>query len=469
MSPDLLTIPTKRIESDSLGQVTLPEGAWYGASTQRAINNFPVSGMELPKPFIASVAAIKAACARVNVELGLLDVETGDLICKASGEIMNGDLDGQFPVDVFQTGSGTSTNMNVNEVIANRCNHDVAGADRDHEEVHPNDHVNLGQSSNDVIPSALHLSVALALRDELIPVLKDLQEVLKSKSDAWARVTKLGRTHLMDAVPMTLGQEFSGYGRQVEKSGDRCRRAIEALSELAIGGTAVGTGLNTHEEFGARVCVVLSEESGLSLREATNHFEAQAARDDAVEVAGHLSAVAACLTKIANDVRWLGSGPRSGLAELKLPATQPGSSIMPGKVNPVMSEMLVQASNYAIGLCQTVTRCGQDGQLQLNATLPLIAHCLLQSIRVLSNSAQVFNERCLVGLKPDEDRCRGYAENALGLATALNPHIGYDKASEIAKIAFTEGKYIKAVALEEQQVLDDETLDRILDPQTMIH
>jgi fumarate hydratase class II len=357
--------------------------------------------------------------------------------------------------------------MNVNEVIANRCSQLAGKPLGSKGSVHPNDHVNLGQSSNDVMPSVLHISVALAIRDTLAPALNVLENALLRKAEQWQAIIKLGRTHLMDATPITLGQEFSGYARQISKARSRCKRAIEIQSELAIGGTAVGTGINTHPEFAHLVCLRLTEETGLEFREAENHFEAQSCRDDSVEVAGHLSTLAVALTKIANDIRLLGSGPRAGLGELSLPATQPGSSIMPGKVNPVMSEMLVQSAHYSIGLCQTVTRCGQDGQLNLNATIPLIAHCLLTSIKILANGAQTFADRCVSGLEANQERCQSYAENALGLATALNPHIGYDKAAEIAKIAFKEGKSIKEIALR-MKVLDEATLARILDPRQML-
>jgi fumarate hydratase, class II len=457
---------TTRMEKDSLGEVELPVEALYGASTQRALDNFPVSGMQMPNNFIAALGLVKRACAKANVELDALDPKIGKLIARAAGEIYEGKWSDHFPVDVFQTGSGTSTNMNVNEVIANRCSQIANKPLGSKKPVHPNDHVNLGQSSNDVIPTTLHVSVVLAIEHSLKPALNHLKRSLSAKAEDWKEVLKLGRTHLMDATPVTLGQEFSGYTRQLAKAQTRCDRAIEILRELAIGGTAVGTGINSHKDFGARVCSILSQDTGIEFCEAENHFEAQASRDDAVEVAGHLSAIASALTKIANDIRLLGSGPRSGLGELKLPPTQPGSSIMPGKVNPVMCEMLVQASHYCIGLCQTVTRCGQDGQLELNATVPLIAHCLLQSIEVLSNGTKLFADRCISDLKVDEQQCQEYAVNSLGLATALNPFLGYDKAAEVAKVAFTSGKSIQQVA-QEMRLLDDETLTRILDPRNM--
>lgn len=450
-----------------MGEVEIPVESLYGASTQRAVENFGVSEYTLPAGLLTSLGLLKRICAEVNVELGELSDDLGRLIIDAAQEVADGRLHTHFPVDVFQTGSGTSTNMNVNEVIANRCSQLAGKPLGSKDPVHPNDHVNLGQSSNDVMPSVLHISVALAIRDTLLPALVALENVLLRKAEQWRTVIKLGRTHLMDATPITLGQEFSGYARQIAKSRSRFKRAIEIQSELAIGGTAVGTGINTHPKFAQLVCRRLSEETGLEFREAENHFEAQSCRDDSVEVAGHLSTLAAALTKIANDIRLLGTGPRAGLAELNLPATQPGSSIMPGKVNPVMSEMLVQSAHYTIGLCQTVTRCGQDGQLDLNATIPLIAHCQLTSIKILANGAQRFADRCVSGLEANKDRCQSYAENALGLATELNSHIGYDKAAEIAKIAFMEGTSVKEIALR-MKVLDEATLSQILDPAQML-
>jgi fumarate hydratase class II len=450
-----------------MGGVQIPAEALYGASTQRAVDNFRISDYTLPAGLLTSLGLLKRIAAEVNVELGELNEDLGNLIVKAAQEVADGKLHSHFPLDVFQTGSGTSTNMNVNEVIANCCSQFAGKPLGSKDPVHPNDHVNHGQSSNDVMPSALHISLALAIRDSLLPALKILEDALRRKAVQWQAVIKLGRTHLMDATPITLGQEFSGYARQISKARSRCKRAIEVLSELAIGGTAVGTGINTRPRFAQLVCHKISEVTGLEFREAKNHFEAQSCRDDCVEVAGHLSALAAALTKIANDIRLMGSGPRSGLAELNLPPTQPGSSIMPGKVNPVMSEMLVQSSHYSISLCQTVTRCGQDGQLDLNATIPLIAHSLLTSIHILANSAQTFADRCVSGLEANEGRCQSYAENALGLATALNSYIGYDKAAEIAKTAYKEGKSVKEIALR-LQVLDEATLAQILGPSQML-
>ncbi len=449
-----------------MGEVRVLSNALYGASTQRAIENFPISGLRLPRRFIAALGLVKRAGALANMELGELDRSVGELVAKAATEIAEGKLYEHFPLDVFQTGSGTSTNMNANEVIANRASQLAGKALGSRDPVHPNDHANRGQSSNDVIPAALHVSVAQAIKIDLLSALSRLREALLAKAKQWDSVTKLGRTHLMDATPITLGQEFSGYARQIEKAKERCQRSIAVLCELAIGGTAVGTGLNTRPEFGGAVARILAADTGIPFREATNHFEAQGCRDDAVEVAGHLSAIAAALTKIANDIRLMGTGPRAGLSELQLPAIQPGSSIMPGKVNPVMCEMLHQVSNYAIGLCQTVTRCGQDGHLELNANLPLMAHCLLTAIECLAHGAQTFAERCVDGLAANDKRCSSYAENALGLATALNPLIGYDSAANVAKTAHREGISIKEAALG-LGILDEATLDRALAPEKM--
>jgi len=447
-----------RIEKDSMGEMPVADESLWGASTQRAVLNFPISGRPMPAAFVHGLGLVKLAAAQANEELGVLPPEKSRLIRQAAREIADGKHDAHFPVDIFQTGSGTSTNMNANEVIARR----VAQISPQ-PAIHPNDDVNLGQSSNDVIPTALHVSVAVALDRQLSPALGSLAQALETKAAAFADIVKIGRTHLMDATPLTLGQEFSGYAAQVRKAVERAHRAIAVLAELAIGGTAVGTGLNTHPEFGGRVCRILGAETGLGFREAKNHFEAQAARDDCVEVAGQLSAIAASLAKIANDIRLLGSGPRAGLAELRLPATQTGSSIMPGKVNPVMSEMLVQVCHYAQGLAQTVAACGRDGQFELNVTLPLIAHCLHEAITCLANGAAVFAEKCVAGLEADVNRCRELMERSLMLVTALNPHIGYDAAASVAKEAFATGRSLREVVLA-RGLLDAGTLDRALVP-----
>jgi len=456
-----------RIEKDSMGEMEVPEEALYGASTQRAVLNFPVSGRTMPVAFVRGVGLLKYACAAANRKLDRLPAEKSELIEKAALEINEGAHDDQFPVDVFQTGSGTSTNMNANEVIANRCSQLAGKPIGSKEPIHPNDDCNLGQSSNDTMPTALHLSVALALRDTLRPGLERLHSALALKAERFDDIVKIGRTHLMDATPLKLGQEFSGYAAQLAKALQRTDKAISALEELAIGGTAVGTGINGHPDFGKEVAAILNERTGLAFREADNHFEAQAGRDDCVEVAGQLTAIGASLTKVANDIRLLGSGPRCGLGELQLPATQPGSSIMPGKVNPVMSEMLVQACLYAQGLCQTVAGAGRDGHFELNVTIPLMAHCLHESIQCLGNGASLFAERCVEGLEPNLEQIDAHLRNSLMLVTALNPHIGYDNAAKIAKKAFAEGKTLRETVLEEG-LMEAGELDAALDPKTMV-
>ena len=449
-----------------MGEMAVPDEALFGASTQRAVLNFPISGHTMPAAFIHGLAQVKSACAAANAELGRLAPEKSLLIQQVAREIAAGGLDAHFPVDVFQTGSGTSTNTNLNEVIANRASQLSGQPLGSQTPLHPNDDVNLGQSSNDVIPTALHLSVALALRDDLRPALEHLQGELATCSRNFAGLIKVGRTHLMDATPLTLGQEFSGYVRQVEKAIVRTDRSLEALRELAIGGTAVGTGLNGHPEFAGIVCRIIQGETGIAFVEARNHFEAQAARDDAVEVAGHLATTAASLTKIANDIRLLASGPRSGLAEIRLPATQPGSSIMPGKVNPVMSEMLVQVCLYVQGLTQVVAMCGRDGHFELNATIPLIAHALHEAIRCLANGARVFADSCVHGIAVDGPRCADQVQRSLMLVTALTPHIGYDQAAAVAREALASQRTLREVVLE-MGLMDAATLDQALDPRGM--
>jgi fumarate hydratase class II len=454
--------PVMRVEKDIMGEMPVADEALWGASTQRAVLNFPVSGRPMPAAFVRGLGLVKYSAARANEELGRLSPEKSRLIRQAAREIAEGRLTAHFPVDVFQTGSGTSTNTNANEVIAHRVAQLAPRL-----VVHPNDDVNLGQSSNDVIPTALHVSVAVALHASLAPALAGLAGALEQKSSAFSSLVKVGRTHLMDATPLTLGQEFSGYAMQAKKAGERAERARWVLGELAIGGTAVGTGLNAHPEFALRVCRILSAETGLAFREARNHFEAQGARDDCVEVAGDLAAIAASLTKIANDIRLLASGPRAGLAELRLPAAQPGSSIMPGKANPVMCEMLVQVGLYVQGLAQTVAACGRDGQLELNATLPLIAHCLHESIQCLANGARIFAEKCVAGIAGDAGRCRELVEHSLMLVTALNPHLGYEAAASVAEEAAASGRSLREIVLA-RKLMDAAALDRALEPLAMI-
>ena len=457
-----------RVERDSMGEMPVPDDALYGASTQRAVLNFPISGRPMPPGFIRGLGLVKFACARANAELGLLSLEKARLIEAAALEISEGKLDSEFPVDVFQTGSGTSSNMNANEVIANHCSLAAGRKIGSRDPVHPNDDVNMGQSSNDVVPTVLNVSVAVALNEKLKPALEELQAELDAKAAAWADIVKIGRTHLMDATPLTLGQEFSGYTAQVKKAVGRIDRAIDAMRELAIGGTAVGTGINADPRFPPLVCGILSKRTGIEFAEAANHFEAQGGRDDAVEVAGLLSAVAASLTKIASDIRLLGSGPRSGLGEIRLPTTQPGSSIMPGKVNPVMSEMLIQVCIYVQGLANVVQTCGRDGHFELNVTIPLIAHALHESIHCLSNASSKFAKACVAGIEADETRCRELVGRSLMLVTALNPYIGYDKAAEVAKKAHTTGRTLREIVLE-MKLMDAATLDTALEPLGMTH
>ena len=449
-----------------MGEMQVPDEALYGASTQRAVLNFPISGRPLPPAFIRGLGLVKLACAIANEELGLLSAEKSRLIQQVAQEVSDGKLLAHFPVDVFQTDSGTSANMNINEVIANRASQLSGHPIGSKKPLHPNDDVNLGQSSNDIIPTTLHVSVAVALDTQLVPALEELAAGLEAQVAAFRDIVKIGRTHLMDATPLTLGQEFSGYAGQVRKGVVRARQAIAALGDLAIGGTAVGTGINCHPDFPGKVCRILSEKTGLAFREAANHFEAQGGRDDCVEVAGHLATIAASLTKIANDIRLLGSGPRAGIAEIRLPATQPGSSIMPGKVNPVMSEMLVQVAIYTMGLANIVVLCGRDGHFELNVTIPLIAHALHESITCLANGCRVFARQCVAGIEADAARCRELVDRSLMLVTALNPYIGYDAAASVAKEALARNKTLREVVLE-RGLLDAATLDKALDPQSM--
>jgi fumarate hydratase class II len=420
----------------------------------------------MPDAFIRGLGLVKSACAAANGELGRLSPEKCHLIQLVAREIHAGGLRTHFPVDVFQTGSGTSTNTNINEVIANRASQLTGQPVGSKTPVHPNDDVNLGQSSNDVMPAALHVSVALALRDKLRPALDHLQRELAEQAHAFTAIVKVGRTHLMDATPLTLGQEFSGYAMQAAKAVERTDKAVAALHEIAIGGTAVGTGLNCHPEFATKVCRTLRAETCIPFVEARNHFEAQAGRDDAVEVAGHLATIAASLTKIANDIRLLGSGPRGGFAEIRLPATQPGSSIMPGKVNPVMSEMLVQVCLYTQGLAQVVVMCGRDGHLELNATIPLMAHALHEAIHCLANGARVFADACVHGIEADAGRCSELVQRSLMLVTALSPHLGYEQTAAVAKEAAATGRTLREIVLA-KELMDAATLDRVLDPRSM--
>lgn len=455
-----------RTEKDSLGDVSIPAGAYYGAQTQRAVENFPISGHPMPAPFVRALGLVKLAAARVNADLGKLDASVAKHIESAAREVVDGKHDAQFPIDVFQTGSGTSSNMNANEVISNRGIELAKGEVGSKDPVHPNDHVNMGQSSNDVVPTAIRVSVARAMKDDLIPALDSLASELEAKAKSWSEICKIGRTHLMDATPLTLGQEFSGYAAQVRKGIERAERAIEAVRELPLGGTAVGTGINAHPEFSARVCRILHEETRIEFYEAKNHFEAQAANDACVEASGQLRTIAASFAKIGNDIRMLGSGPRCGIGEIRIPSLQPGSSIMPGKVNPVMSEMLVQVSTYVMGLDVTNTIAGRDGHFELLVTLPLLCYSIHEQIKVLANGARVFTERCVKGLEADEERCRELVEKSLMLVTALNPVIGYDNAASVAKQAYAENKTLREVILE-RGLVEADKLDELLDPSSM--
>lgn len=450
-----------RIESDSMGEVKIPESAYYGPQTRRAKENFPVSGRTLPRELIHALALIKAHAAAVNRNLGLLDDAVADAVIRAATEVRENRFDDQFVVDVFQTGSGTSTNMNMNEVLASRANEIMTGKKGGRSPVHPNDHVNLGQSSNDLIPSALHLAAALAIRDRLLPGLQRLHDALAEKARAFAGIKKIGRTHLQDALPVTLGQEFSGYARQVELGIGRVQGVLMNLFELALGGTAVGTGVNAHPRFAADVIARIQAETGLPFVEAKDHFEAQGAQDAAVETSGALKVVAVTLMKIANDIRWMASGPRCGLGEINLPALQPGSSIMPGKVNPVLCESVIQAAMQVMGNDTVVTLGGTGGVLELNLALPVIADNLIESISLMAAASWVFAEKCIDGITANADVCSTNIEKSLALATLLVPRIGYDRAAALAKAAHDSGKTVRETAIE-AGLLPEAELNRLL-------
>jgi fumarate hydratase class II len=455
-----------RIEKDSMGEMTVPAGAYWGAQTQRAVENFPISGYRFGRRFIRALGLIKQAAAKVNRDLGKLDPKLADLIVTAAQQVIDGKLDKYFVLDIYQTGSGTSTNMNTNEVISNRAIELAEGKIGSKDPIHPNDHVNMGQSSNDVIPTAIHVAAADAIQFDLCPALEHLGSALRAKAEAFDKIVKIGRTHLQDATPVRLGQEFAGYARQVHLAGMRATKAVRALRELPIGGTAVGSGINTHPEFGKRVCEALAAATDIEFVEAEDHFECQASKDAVCEVSGQIKAIAVGLTKVANDIRMLGSGPRCGIGEIKLPATQPGSSIMPGKVNPVMSEMLIQVCAQVIGNDAAVTMGCRDGHYELNVMMPMMAHNLLESVRLLANASRVFADRCVAGIEANEERCAELIEGSLAMCTSLAPIIGYDKAAAIAKEAFATGKTVREVA-KEQKVLSDAELDKALEPMSM--
>jgi len=435
-----------REEVDAMGTILVPEDAYYGAGTQRAIENFPLSGIRMPLSIIHGLALIKKHAASVNRNLHLLDERLADAIVRAAQEVLFGQWDHQFPLDVFQTGSGTSSNMNVNEVIAGRANELLTRRVGGKSPVHPNDHVNLCQSSNDAVPSAIHIAAFEGIRKRLLPGLERLHQSLAHKSETFADVVKIGRTHLQDAVPLTLGQEFGGYARQVELGMKRIRAVEERLAELPLGGTAVGTGVNAHPRFASKVISAIASETGYPFVEAENHFEAQGARDASVETSGALKTLAVSLTKIANDIRWLSCGPRTGFAEITIPSLQPGSSIMPGKVNPVIPESVIQAAAQVFGNDVAITMGGQAGNFELNVMMPLIGYNLLQSIHLLSNASAVLAEKCVDGISANREKCTSAVEKSLAMATYLVPEIGYDQASGLAKEAFRTGETVREVA-----------------------
>jgi fumarate hydratase class II len=454
-----------RIESDSMGEMEVPAEAYYGASTMRASLNFPISDLRLQPYFIQALSNIKGNAAKVNQDLGRLDPTLAAAIIQAATEVAQGQLHDHFVVDVFQTGSGTSTNTNANEVIANRANEILSGS-RNSKTIHPNDHVNMGQSSNDVIPSATHIAALLAIKRDLIPSFETLNQSLLSKSKQFWDIVKTGRTHLQDATPIRLGQVFLGYAGQIERGISRLRHAENELSELAIGGTAVGTGINTHPEFASQLCVLISKDLDITVKETTNHFQAQNSLDGIVEASGSVRTIAISLYKIANDIRWMGSGPRAGLSEISLPEVQPGSSIMPGKVNPVIAESLIQVTAQVIGNDTTISLAGHGGYFELNMMMPVAAYNLLQSIELISTSSANFTVQCVNGIQATS-RAAGLVEQGLMLGTALAPAIGYDAAASIAKEAAKTGKTIREVA-SEQTSLSEDDLSTILDPVKMV-
>jgi len=444
----------------------VPSDALYGATTQRAVLNFPVSGYRLSRPLIRALGLVKWAAAQANRDLGKLDEERSSFIVQASEEVIEGKLDEHFPIDIFQTGSGTSSNMNANEVIANRTSQLAGKPIGSKDPVHPNDHVNMGQSSNDVIPTSIHIAVAESIRNDLMPALERLQEALEAKTQEFWEVIKIGRTHLMDATPIRLGQEFSGYAKQVEHGKLRAGNAIAAIEELALGGTAVGTGLNCHPEFAGRVMGYLWNRTGVAFREARNHFEAQGAKDGLVEASAQLRTISVSLFKIANDLRWLSSGPRCGIGEIQLPATQPGSSIMPGKVNPVICESVMQVCAQVFGNDTAVYWAGANGNLELNVMMPVIAHNVLESTRLLTNVIRIFRDKCVGGVVANSVRCGELVERSMAMVTSLAPIIGYDRAAEIAKESAKTGKTVRTICIE-RHILPDAELALALDPVAM--
>lgn len=472
-----------RIEKDSMGEMPVPSDVLYGASTQRAVLNFPISGVPVPATMIRAFAMLKAAAARANLKLEKISKTKADAIISAcdtiqSGMHAQGGIAKHFPIDIFQTGSGTSTNMNANEVISNLvcvANGAPVGSSKNAEylkgasAIHPNDDVNMGQSSNDTFPTAMHIAAAVEIKETLLPAVTSLARELDAKAKLWDDVVKIGRTHLQDATPIRLGQEFSGYASQMHHAEERLHRALHSLGELAIGGTAVGTGINTHPKFAELVSAYLTDATGIHFREATNHFEAQHAKDGIVEVSGLLKTIAVSLSKIANDIRWMGSGPRCGIGELKLPAVQPGSSIMPGKVNPVICEAVVMGACQVIGNDAAVTAGGMGGVgslLDLNVAMPMMGANVLDSIKILAGSCNVLNDKLLKGLEPDRERCAELIEGSLAMCTSLVPVIGYDASAKLAYQAYAEGKTVRQLALEQGHIDADE-LNKLLDPRSM--
>jgi fumarate hydratase class II len=469
-----------RIEQDSMGEVKVPAQAYYGAQTQRAVENFPISGQPLPKRLIRALGLIKAAAAIVNRDLGKLKPEIAEPIIQAAREVAAGKFDDQFPIDIYQTGSGTSSNMNANEVISNRAI-ELTGANRfDRKKpIHPNDHVNMGQSTNDMFPTAIHVAVGLAIHEELLPALERLQKVLAEKAVQWNAIIKIGRTHLADATPIRLGQEFSGYARQIELSIERATGACAAILELPAGGTAVGTGINTHHQFGGKLAAVLVRETGIAFVEARNHFEANANRDGLVECNGQLRTVATTLFSVANNIRWLSSGPRCGLHEIVLPDRQPGSSIMPGKVNPVLCESLMQVAARVIGNDQTVAFSGaMGGQFELNIMMPIMGAATLESVELLASCVRAFVDLCAQEMEANPEQCEKQVEQSLAMVTSLNPLIGYDMAAAIAKEAFKTGKTVREICMEKlrqgslkkkdsNELVRESELKAALDPRRM--
>jgi fumarate hydratase class II len=460
----MVTVEEYRLDKDSMGEVKVPSSAYYGAETQRAVQNFPISGLRLPKEFIRAMALIKLSAARANMQLGLLDPQKGEAIVSAAKEIMEGALYDQFVVDVFQTGSGTSSNMNMNEVIANRAVELLGGKRGDKSMIHPNDHVNMCQSTNDVFPSAIHVSSAEEIVRKLLPSLRVLAEALEKRE--FEDLVKAGRTHLQDAVPITLGQEFSGYASMIRHGIKRAEQTRDILMELPLGGTAVGTGLNAHPKYAEAAIAEISRLTGLSFRKAENTFEAMQSKDACVEASGDLKTIATSLMKISNDLRLLNSGPRTALGEIDLPAMEPGSSIMPGKVNPVIPEALNLVAAQVYGNDAAIGICGMLGQLELNVMMPVIAYDLLQSIEILANGSRILGEKCVSGIMADKKRCMEYAERTLMMVTRLTPKIGYDNAAKIAKKAMAENKSLREVVLEEG-ILPKDKLNEILDLKKM--